>query len=1072
MRLDQRSGTRPIANLSRVVCLLFLSGLCSLVYQICWFREFRLTFGATAMASAAVVAVFIAGLGAGNAVLGRLADATNRPLMLYAAAEAAIALSAAVSPFVIDACRAGFLLTGGETTLGPLLATAVRLAMVAAALAIPTFFMGGTLPLVSRGIVAAGDASRRRVALLYGVNTLGGVAGAVIATFILIEAYGTRTTLWIACAVNLAVGVAAFLVARGAAPPPQFIAADEPAAPPQTPIWIVYAMAAGTGFIFFMMELVWYRLLGPILGGTTFTFGLILAVALLGVGLGGVAYAFFFARRTPSLDALAASCLLEAVGLAVPFAAGDQLALLAGRLREANAGGFAAEVMGWSIVAGIVILPAAIVSGFQFPLIIGLLGRGGRHVGTHVGTAFMWNSVGCILGSLAGGFGLLPLLSAPEAWRVTAVALVVVGLVLLVMGRQWQRDGVPGTEPPPWPGRDAGVTVSVLAVLIAVATLGLLRCEGPTAVWRHGGIGAGRSMRLRDVDANRLIEWTHSIRRGIQWEADGVEAGVGIMNRDGLSFIVNGKSDGHAVHDAGTQIGLAVIGAALHPAPKTAFVVGLGTGETAGWLAAVDSIERVDVAELEPAVVEMARQCRLVNHDATQHPKVRIAFNDAREILLTGRDRYDLIACEPSNPYRSGVANLFTREFYRSAGGRLAEGGLFLQWLQAYEVDWDTFRSVLATFADSFHHVEVWQTLTNDIVLVGCETPPVVGIEDLRARVAMPPFPAAFVAGWHVTGLEGFLSRYVGGTRLVERVLAEGNAEMNTDDRNRVEFGFARSLGRRGLMSSVELRDMAHAIGDDRRPLTQSTASKDVDWVAVHRTRQWDLAMAEAAVEGSGKPSRAWIDDEVVLRYANADVPGMLVAWEAREGRNSCLTEMSVIARGYAERGDARAIPLIKQVEEFLPAEAAVLSAKLALAGGDPSGAAASLRAAFEMLKREPWIMPALRENSFAMADGLCRADPGLSLPLLRSLSEPFAVDVARESRISCCSRIAATLGPGEAVPFIAGFEPFVPWKLPFLEFRRKIYAAVGHPLADRALWDVLVFKAQAEEAVQRREPR
>lgn len=563
MRLDQRSGTLPIASLSGVVCLLFLSGLCSLVYQICWFREFRLTFGATAMASAAVVAVFIAGLGAGNALLGRLADRTSRSLMLYAAAEAAIALSAAVSPFVIDSCLSGFLLTGGETTLGPFFATAVRLAMVAAALAIPTFLMGGTLPLLSRGIVAEGDASRRRVALLYGVNTLGGVAGAVIATFILIEAYGTRTTLWIACAVNLAVSVAAFLVARGAAPPPQFIAAEEPPAPPQTPVWLVSTMAAGTGFVFFMMELVWYRLLGPILGGTTFTFGLILAVALLGVGLGGVAYACLFARRPPSLQALAASCLLEAAALAVPFAMGDRLALLAGRLREANAGGFAAEVSGWAIVAGIVILPAAFVSGFQFPLIIGLLGRGGRHVGSHVGTAFMWNSVGCILGSLAGGFGLLPLLSAPEAWRATALALVVVGVVLMVVDRQWQRDAVPGKEPAPWPGLDARIAVSVMAALIAVVTIGLLRCEGPTAVWRHGGIGAGRSMRLRDVDANRLIEWTHSVRRGIEWEADGFEAGVGIMNRDGLSFFVNGKSDGHAVHDAGTQIGLALIGAAL-----------------------------------------------------------------------------------------------------------------------------------------------------------------------------------------------------------------------------------------------------------------------------------------------------------------------------------------------------------------------------------------------------------------------------------------------------------------------------------------------------------------------------
>ena len=189
----------------------------------------------------------------------------------------------------------------------------------------------------------------------------------------------------------------------------------------------------------------------------------------------------------------------------------------------------------------------------------------------------------------------------------------------------------------------------------------------------------------------------------------------------------------------------------------------------------------------------------------------------------------------------------------------------------------------------------------------------------------------------------------------------------------------------------------------------------------------------------------------------------MLAAWEAREGRNSCLPEASVIARGYAERGDARAIPLIEQVRAILPAEAAVLSAKLALANGDTSGAAASLRSAFEMLRAEPWMMPALRENAFAMADRLCQIDPGLSLPLLASLSEPFAVDVARQSRISCCSRIAATLGPGEAVPFVACFEPFVPWKLPFLEFRQKIYAAVGHPLADKAAWDVLVFKAQAE---------
>ena len=129
--------------------------------------------------------------------------------------------------------------------------------------------------------------------------------------------------------------------------------------------------------------------------------------------------------------------------------------------------------------------------------------------------------------------------------------------------------------------------------------------------------------------------------------------------------------DGNAIDDVGTQIMLGLIGGALHPQPRTALVVGLGTGETAGWLAEVPSIERVDVVELEPAVREMARRCRAVNRDVLANPKVRLIFNDAREVLLTTAGRYDLIVCEPSNPYRSGIANLFTREFYLAGRDRL-----------------------------------------------------------------------------------------------------------------------------------------------------------------------------------------------------------------------------------------------------------------------------------------------------------------------------------------------------------------------------------------------------------------
>ena len=243
---------------------------------------------------------------------------------------------------------------------------------------------------------------------------------------------------------------------------------------------------------------------------------------------------------------------------------------------------------------------------------------------------------------------------------------------------------------------------------------------------RSVGRLAARRRRVRDVaagrkslaDPNSVHDWEHSVKRSLLWEADGVESSIGIVAADGLAFYVNGMCDGNAIGDAGTQIMLGLIPAALHPQPRSAFVVGLGTGETAGWLAKVPPIDRVDVAELEPAVQGMARRCHEVNQDVLANPKVQLIFNDAREVLLTTAARYDLIVCEPSNPYRNGIANLFTREFYLAGRDRLNGGGMFAQWVQAYEMDGRTMRTVFATFKSVFPHVEVWQTSGGDLVLL------------------------------------------------------------------------------------------------------------------------------------------------------------------------------------------------------------------------------------------------------------------------------------------------------------------------------------------------------------------
>src|ERR1019366_6391117 len=235
---------------------------------------------------------------------------------------------------------------------------------------------------------------------------LGAVAGCLVATFVLLEIYGTRATLWLAAAVNILVAVtprsldrrsAQSFALQPAARPAPLDLPDLPA-PPALPFLLV---ASGTvGFAFFLMELVWYRLLAPLLGGSVFTFGLVLAVALAGIGVGGLLYSLVSNDRPATLHGFAASCLVEALAVAATFALGDRIAILALTFIPLGAAGFTATISGWTIVTGIVILPPAIAAGYQFPLLIALFGAGRDRVGRDVGLAYAANTVGAIIGSL------------------------------------------------------------------------------------------------------------------------------------------------------------------------------------------------------------------------------------------------------------------------------------------------------------------------------------------------------------------------------------------------------------------------------------------------------------------------------------------------------------------------------------------------------------------------------------------------------------------------------------------------------------------------------------------------
>jgi spermidine synthase len=1082
-------------NTWKVALLLYGSGTCALIYQMAWLREFRLIFGASTASSAAVLAIFMGGLGLGSLLLGHRADKTPRPLKYYANLELIIAITAAITPFLLWGVRQAYISTGGSPVLGLGMATVVRLAGAALVLLVPTFLMGGTLPAAARSVESEQDVGRRSLALLYGANTLGAVTGSALATFFLLETFGTHITLWAACLVNILIAlvarslsaasiqegsgaaradaseIEAVPVARRAETADARTAGDavaEEAASVAPPAFVL-AASATVGFAFLLMELVWYRMLSPILGGSTFTFGLILAVALMGIGLGGAAYALFRANRPATLTGFALTCALEALFIAIPFALGDQLAMLSMLLRSLMSIGFWGLVLGWAIITTITVLPAAFIAGVQFPLLIALLGRGRASIGRHVGLAYAWNTVGAILGSLGGGFGILPALSAVGTWRAVVILLAGLAVVTLALAARGAAGFASGANGPADRAPRRGIAGSLAGPALAAAlALLLLLSTGPTAAWRHAGIGAGRSDRFH-ASPNLLRSYIHDARRAVVRQWDGIESSVALTNATGYAFFVNGKSDGHIRSDAGTQIISGLIGGIVHADPKSTMIIGLGTGSTAGWLGAVPAMERVDVIELEPAILEIARYCAEGNQNVMANPKVHITIGDAREALLTTPERYDLIFSEPSNPYRAGIASLYTQEFYQAASKRLRPGGLFLQWLQGYEVDGQTVRTVFATLGSVFPHVETWRTQTGDMLLMASLEPIQYDVARMRERITQEPYRSALAKIWRVTDLEGVFGHHFANSDFTRSVIRaetakDGKVVLNTDDRNVVEFAFARSVGMGSPFGPMQLLNVARARGE----LQPKVINGSIDWDSVDDRRNSSFFM-----EGTAPPMPpARPDDPPAMRdrqhraaamsaLMRGDPQGAIQYWQNQPKAPADLTELLFMVTAYAEKSMDEAMPYIEEIRKYQPVEADALVAQLRWRQRKGVEAVEALERAFRAYRRDPWPQVDLMRRSLLLAVDLARADPtgNAASRLYDAISEPFCLYIMNDARLRAMVRLGivadARMGSARTVAAISKMEPHIPWEREFLEVRVAAYDKIGHPLAAQAADDL-----------------
>jgi spermidine synthase len=678
-----------------------------------------------------------------------------------------------------------------------------------------------------------------------------------------------------------------------------------------------------------------------------------------------------------------------------------------------------------------------------------LLGGGREHVGRQIGLAYAVNTFGAIVGSLSGGFGILPMLTAPGSWRAVVWVLMGLGTAALLLSFTLHERG----------RRVLPIAAGGLGVLLMVRAL------GPTAVWRHSPIGVGRVDAESTASASALRGWMNDERRGIRWEADGVESSVALSNSEGWAFIVNGKIDGSARGDAATQVMGGLVGGILHPSPKSALVIGLGTGSTAGWLASVPEIERVDVVELEPVIRAVAGACRSVNRDVLQNPKVHITIGDAREVLLTSRRTYDIIFSEPSNPYRAGIASLFTREYYEAILSRLSPDGLFLQWLQAYNVDGQAVRTIYATLASTFPVIDTWELAANDLLLVASQKPVAYDAAKLRARIAEEPYRSALAYAWRAIDLEGVLGHFVASAPFARHVAEAEQGRLNIDDQTLVEFGFARMSADNVALSGKDIRKLARQRSEHRPRGFQGA----VDWSRAEE--QW--ASFLVSEEETDDPPDFLGQEPKARLYAQAqflagDHAKAVAFWFSQHSDPGTPTELAVLGEALANAGDERARTYIDKLRLYQPTEAEAILARLLLRQGKPREATAAIEATFERHRRDAWPWAVIGKHAIDTAEEITRADPSMADRVYTALAQPLPVYLYEGRRIGAMLKIAMhNKLEAPCAHTLELFEPFIPWQRDVLDWRAECYLGTSNVRSGPALADLAELKSQAPAAFE-----
>ena len=691
-----------------VLIIFFASGFSGLIYESVWSHYVKLFLGHAAYAQTLVLTVFIGGLAAGSWICSRIAERIRNPLRVYAMIEAAIGAVALVFHAVFVATTDWAFASLLPASCEQASTFCVSQWLLAAAMLVPqSIMLGATFPLVSSAVLRlSAEHPGNDIASLYFLNSLGAVLGVLASAFLLIPAVGLPGTLLTAGLINIAIALAAYAISKSA-PPALAIARFEAAPgdeerPERGLIMALLATALLTGLSSFIYEIAWIRMLSLVLGASTHSFELMLASFILGLALGGM-----WVRHRVDLSADPVR-LLAYVQLAMGIAAAATIPVYNGSFDfmawmlssvSRNSAGFVLFNLASTFIAMVVMLPATFCAGMTLPLITYRLLRSSAGEKS-LGLVYAVNTLGAIIGVALAVHLLLTGLGVRGALLVGCAIDVALGVFLLVA---WRRKA----------GARFSVPVPAIAAVAGLVFLGASFDIDP----RRSASGVFRTGIARVGAGDEVL-----------YHRDGKTASVDVLQSGrGLRAIrTNGKpdaaislqKDAPPSADEFTMALLALLPLGHKPDATSAAVIGFGSGMSTAVLLSSPHLKRVDTIEIEPAMVEGANHFRPTVEAAFTDPRSHIVIDDAKSFFARGKNGYDIVVSEPSNPWVTGVASLFSEEFYRRLSNYMNDGAVLAQWLHTYEMDATTLASIFEAVEKTFPEYVVYLANDADIVLI------------------------------------------------------------------------------------------------------------------------------------------------------------------------------------------------------------------------------------------------------------------------------------------------------------------------------------------------------------------